>query len=132
MPPMTTTALLALVMATVQPTDWVALRWQAANGPRDIEFHQPSVKMAARILSVSVRRERATVLKQDPTIAPETNPWTAMDLQVNCTEGTWRMTLAQAVDANGKLAGVRADERWQPIQPASVAAAVRMRLCPSA
>lgn len=133
MPSITTSAFLAIALASTQPAEWVPLRWQAANGPRDVEFLQPSVKMAAGILSVSVRRDRAVVIKQDPTIAPETNPWTAMDLQVNCAQVKWRVIATQAVDASGQLAGSQSGaSEWLPIEPSTMAAAVRARLCPSA
>lgn len=133
MPAIVASAFLAIALASVPTPDWVPLRWQAANGPRDVEFLQSSVKVVSGVLSVSVRRDRAVVLKQDPTIAPETDPWTAMNLQVNCEHAQWRFIFASAVDASGKLTGsVTGGKEWLPIEPATLAAAVRARLCPSA
>lgn len=126
-------ALLALALGAVPEPDWLPLRWQAANGPRDVTYLQPSAKVAGGVLSVTVRRDRALLLKQDPTIAPETNPWTGMELQVQCTENRWRVVHATSTDATGKFVGSVDDgKEWLPIEPASLANAVRTRLCPAA
>lgn len=125
-------ALLAIMFMGAPIVDWIPLRWQASNGPRDVEFSQPSVKVVAGILSVLVRRDRTVLLKQDPTIAPETNPWTSMDLQVDCAQVKWRVVMAKAVDESGRLVGSQSGGGWMPVQTGTLAAAVRARLCPSA
>lgn len=133
MPSPVASAALAFALATVQAPDWISLRWQAANGPRDIEYLTTSVKLDAGILSVSVRRDRAIALRQDPTIAPETNPWTSMDLQVHCADATWRVVTTTAVNAEGKFArGHAGGATWISIESASMASAIRERLCPKA
>jgi hypothetical protein len=133
MPSIATSTLLAITLVSVHANEWVPLRWQAATGPRDVEYLQPSVKVVAGIVSVSVRRDRAVTLKQDPTIAPESNPWTAMDLQVNCPQAKWRVMSAQAVDAGGQVVMSQSGDReWRVVEPGTLAAAVRTRLCPSA
>jgi hypothetical protein len=128
-----TLSLLAISLTGTTSPDWVPLRWKAFNGPRDIEFSQPSVRLVAGVLSVSVRRDRAVLLKQDPTIAPETNPWTTMDLQINCVEATWRVVLAKATDASGKFVGSQASgSRWMAVDAGTMASALRTHLCPAA
>ena len=123
---------IAMALSTIAPAEWVPFRWQAPNGPRDIEYLQSSVKVESGVMSVSVRRERALALKQDPSIAPETNPWTAMDLQVRCEQAQWRLVTATAVNDSGRVVSTQSSASWLPIEPATLAGALRTRLCPSA
>jgi hypothetical protein len=125
-------AVLGVILTTTANADWLPLRWQARNGPRDVEYSQPSVKVVAGVLSVSVRRDRAVLLKQDPTIAPETHPWTSMELQVDCPRLKWRVVNATALDASGKMAGYQSGGGWMAVQAGTMAEAVRARLCPTA
>ncbi len=125
-------ALFTLILTSIPSADWLPLRWQASNGPRDVEYSQPSVKVVAGVLSVSVRRDRVVLLRQDPTIAPETHPWTSMDLQVDCPRLKWRVVNATAHDASGKLAGYQSGGGWMTVEKGTLEAAVRARLCPTA
>jgi hypothetical protein len=114
--------------------DWIALRWQAANGPRDVEFLRSSIRTDGGIVSVSLRRNRQVVFAQDPSIAPETNPWTSMEVKLDCVQRRWRQAWYVATDASGEVAGEggSSEASWLPIQPQTLPEALRTRLCPSA
>ena len=113
--------------------DWLPLRWQATNGPRDVDFMVSSVKVTEGILSVAVRRSREVALKQDPTIAPETNPWTWQELQVDCTQPRWRVQTSVSLGKDGRMKnGYGGDGTWLPLESPSLAEALRKRLCPAA
>lgn len=113
--------------------DWLPLRWQASNGPRDVDYMVSSVKLSEGILSVAVRRSRELALKQDPTIAPETNPWTWQELRVDCTQPRWRVETSVSLGKDGRVkGGYGGDGTWLPLESPSLADALRKRLCPAA
>ena len=112
--------------------DWRPFRWQGHNGPRDIEFDRVSIARKDSIVSVKIRRDRATTLRQDPTIAPETHPWTGMLLELDCVHRRWRPTRTVAVNSSGRETGMGTSSRWIAIEPLTLAEAMRERLCPTA
>lgn len=113
--------------------DWLPLRWQAPNGPRDVDYMVSSLKVSEGVLSVAVRRSRELALKQDPTIAPETNPWTWQELQVDCSRPRWRVKASVSLGKDGReKSGYGGDPTWIPLESPSLADALRKRLCPAA
>jgi hypothetical protein len=86
------------------------------------------------IVSVSLRRDRQTLIAQDPSIAPEPNPWTSMDVKLDCVQRRWRQVRYVATNASGEVAvrGRGGEESWLPIQLQTLPEALRARLCPSA
>ena len=111
---------------------WVALHWEGANGPRDVEYSRSSIKLVGDTLSVSLRRNRATALRQDLTIAPESNPWTTMDVMINCARNTWRLKRFASTDSTGALATVGNFGKWVGIDENTLVAVLKLRFCPIA
>lgn len=113
--------------------DWLPLRWQAPNGPRDVDYMVSSLKVSEGVLSVAVRRSRELALKQDPTIAPETTPWTWQELRVDCGQPRWRVERSVSLGKDGRVMGsYGGDGTWLPLESPSLADALRKRLCPAA
>ena len=129
-------ALTALAIATLAiggpGPDWLPLRWQATNGPRDVDFMVSSVKVTEGILSVAVRRSREVALKQDPSIAPETNPWTWQELKIDCTQPRWVVQTSVSLGKDGRvMSSYGGNGAWIPMESPSLAEALRKRLCPT-
>jgi hypothetical protein len=123
--------LLAAATGSLTAQDWRPFRWLAANGPRDLEFLPDSVRSDSGVVTVLVRRERATTLAQDPTIAPETNPWTRARVMIDCREGRWMMAEQVKVDGSGRWAGAGSSRIWIPLEANTLAAALKERFCPA-
>jgi hypothetical protein len=111
-------------------SDWVSLRWESANGPRDIEYSRSSVKIVGDSVLISIRRDRATALRQDTTIAPESNPWTTMDMLIDCGHNVWRPKWFASVDSTGAPATEGNFSRWVPIEAKTLSAVIKLRFCP--
>lgn len=113
--------------------DWVRFRWTAHDGtPRDLEFLRSAIVSEQGMVRIELRRERATVLAQDPTIAPETTPWTWAEVRLDCPERRWQMSRSGARDSEGRITLSGASRAWLTIQRATLAEALRERFCPAA
>ena len=131
--------LLCLVLSLHAPgvaaqSDWLALQWPSATGPRDVEILRSSVRIDGPMVALHLRRDRARALAQDSTIAPETNPWTSMTMRIDCVGRRWRQVSYEATNSDGKVvgAGSTGEDAWLMIAPQSLAEALRKRFCPSA
>jgi hypothetical protein len=113
--------------------EWVPFQWHAVQGPRDLEFSRASVAHDRGMVSITVRRERATALAQDSTIAPESNPWTMASVRIDCVGRKWQQLSYTAADAAGKVVGQgnSSDAIWLPIHQRTLAEALQQRFCPS-
>ena len=111
-------------------SDWVPLRWESASGPRDVEYSRSSIKVDGDSVLISIRRDRATALRQDTTIAPESNPWTTMDMLIDCGHNAWRPKRFASTDSTGALATVGNFGRWVPIEAKTLSAVIKLQFCP--
>lgn len=112
--------------------DWVRFRWLAHDGtPRDLEFLRSGVVVERGLVRLELRRDRAIVLTQDPTIAPETTPWTWAEVRLDCRDRRWQMTRSGAVDSEGKVTLSGASSVWLGIERGTLAEALRERFCPA-
>ena len=113
-------------------TDWAPFRWQAPDGgQRDLEFLRGGVIRERGEVTVPLRRDRATTLRQDPTIAPETNPWTEALIRLDCPGRRWMLAEHRSTDPEGKPSTVGNSSQWIPVQRGTLADALRDRFCPS-
>jgi hypothetical protein len=124
--------LVVFAAAPLAAQEWIPFRWIAHDGtPRDLEYLRSAVVIERGFVRVELRRNRETLLAQDPSIAPETMPWTWAAVRLECAERRWQMTRSGAVDAEGHVNLSGASNKWMPIERATLPAALHERFCPT-
>ena len=115
----------------VAQSSWIPIQW---TGPDKtwftIEYDRNAVRRLAVTLTIPLRRDRLSAMRQDSVIADGAHPWTRQEIELDCTGENWRVVRWEARDETGTLLASGGGATWSLIRAEGYPRALERRLCP--
>lgn len=110
---------------------WALLQWTDDEGDwQTLEYDRASIRRLASTLTVELRRDRLTAIRQDSVIVEGEHPWTRQAVELDCLDEIWRVVRWEARDETGVLLSAGGGEGWRPIRSGGYPRALERQFCP--